>query len=314
MAQRALKTDEEIGNVPLDQPVLIELPSGMDTSVMGFDELGDGKGKTAANDDGAAALQEQLNAALAAQQADRDRADRAERLAAQRSTEAEEARNRANALEGDVISGGLNAAQGELASAKAEFVRAGEAGDYAAMAEAQARVGRASAQIVNLEGGAAEVAERKPAPQPQQQPRQASFSENVRANPALMTSERDWMIRNERHFGDADFNRKLEFAYQGAMNKGIVRGSPEYFEHIERATGLKAGSADTDTNERQTNVQAPVSRSERGSDGRAASPNTVTLSPEQREIARSLGITEIEYATQVRNLEAARKADPERYR
>jgi hypothetical protein len=60
----------------------------------------------------------------------RDSAERAERLAAQRATEAEEQRKPAQALEGNIISGGLTAAQGELAAAEVELVRAGEAGDY----------------------------------------------------------------------------------------------------------------------------------------------------------------------------------------
>jgi hypothetical protein len=324
--QRALKDEKDIAAVPLDKPVLIELPEGIDFA---SDDLGNPENvdkikkadlKPEPPNDGSKNLEAQLEAALAAQQAEKDRAERAERdraeaqrIAAVRAREADEARKRALALEGDVISGGLQAAQNELAAAKAELVRAGEGGDYAAMAEAQARIGRASAQVVNLEGGAAEIAGRKPSerrdPEPQQ--RQPTFEEHVRDNPSLMTSEKDWMLRNEAHFRDADFNRKLDFAYHGAMNKGLVRGSADYFDHIERATGLKTELASTHDERDVTVPQAPVSRNERGGDSRSRS--TITLSPEQREMAHNLGVTEVEYAKQVVRFEQARRDDPERY-
>ncbi|QPF87028.1 hypothetical protein IC762_12310 [Bradyrhizobium genosp. L] len=328
MALRALKTDEEIGSVPLDKPVLIELPAGV--------EIDDGKdeedGKVEANkkpkksepqdDDGSKVLREQLEAAQSAQKRADERAAKAEReaaenrrLADQRAKEADEARKRSASLEGDIISGGLSAAQNELASAKAELVRAGEAGDYKAMGEAQSRIGRASAQILSLESGAAEAAERekefRPAQQEQvlQQPR--TFEEHVRSNPGLLHAEREWMIKNKTSFDDPEFNKKLEFAYSGAMGKGLVRGSQDYFDHIERATGLKAAPAQDE--ERELNVQAPPSRNDRGTDGRVSN-GKVMLTPEERDICKSMGISEIDYARQKVNFDAARKADPDKYR
>jgi hypothetical protein len=220
LALRALKTDEEIGSVPLDKPVLIELPPGviLDESDVGNDDVTGKTKKIEAEpeDDGAKKLQEQLEAAQAAQKLDRERADRAERAAAeatrladQRAKEIAEANKRTVTLEGDIISGGLSAAQAELASAEAELERAGEAGDYKAMAKAQSRIGRASAQIVNLESGAAEVAERKEAKvEPRQEAQtQRSFEDNVRENKQLLKAEQDWMIKNKTAFDDPDFNR-----------------------------------------------------------------------------------------------------------
>lgn len=325
MALRALKTDEEIGHVPLDKPVLIELPAGIN---LGDDDVGNddiaAKGKKVepeGEDDGAKKLQEQLEAAQAAQKLEREGRERAEReaadakrLADQRTREAADALKRTVSLEGDIISGGLSAAQAELAAAEAELERAGEAGDYKAMAKAQSRIGRASAQIVNLESGAAEVAERKEAKvEPRQEtPPQRSFEDNVRANAGLLRTEQDWMIKNKTSFDDPDFNKKLEFAYAGAMQKGIVRGSADYFDHIERATGLKAAPAAEERDERDISVQAPVTRNERGTDGRSSN-GKVMLTPEEREICKSMGLSEIEYARQKVAFEVARKADPEKY-
>jgi hypothetical protein len=118
------------------------------------------------------------------------------------------------------------------------------------------------------------------------------------------------MLKNKASFSDPDFNRKLEFAYQGAIQKGVVRGSPEYFDHIERATGLKAAQSEENDD---LSVQAPVSRSERTVDGRSTSSNRVTLTAEEREICRSMGISEIDYARQKVAFSVAQKNDPERY-
>jgi len=320
MALRALKTDEDIAGIPLDQPVLIELPSGVEIEGDASSSLDTKKPDPASNLDGdAKKLAEELEALKAAQRADRERAERAEReaaeakrLASERAREAEEARKRNTSLESDIITSGLQAAQTDRDAAKAAFKTAYEAGDAAAMAEAQSKLGRAEAKILALESGAAEVAERKEAKtEPRQEHRQAlSFEEQVRSNQQLMSAERDWMIKNKDAFSDPDFNRKLESAYQGTIHKGLVRGSAEYFDHIERATGLKAAPAEENND---VSVQAPVTRSERSVDGRSTSSNRVTLTAEEREICRSMGISEIEYARQKVAFGVAQKNDPERY-
>jgi hypothetical protein len=83
--QRALKDEKDIAAVPLDKPVLIELPEGIDFA---SDDLGNPENvdkvkkadpKPEPPNDGSKNLEEQLEAALAAQQAEKDRAERAER-------------------------------------------------------------------------------------------------------------------------------------------------------------------------------------------------------------------------------------------
>jgi hypothetical protein len=167
---RALKTDEEIAAIPLDQPILVELPGGV------IDDLGDtdatGKGgkveKTETVDNGAKVLQEQLEASQRAQESERARADKAEREAVDARKAVAEANKRTTTLETDVITGGLAAAQAEVAAAESELERAAEAGDFKAQAKAQTRIARAAAKVLNFEAGAAEIAER-PAPE---EPRQ----------------------------------------------------------------------------------------------------------------------------------------------
>lgn len=307
---RALKTEEEIAGIPLDQEILIELPGGTD-------ELPE-KDKAPKIDSDAKTLQEQLEAAQAAQKTEREARERAERdatearrLAAEREREAVEARKRTVDLESDVITGGLSAAQNELAAAEAELERAGEAGDWKAIAKAQGRIGRASAQVVSLESGAAEVAERAKAPEPRkevvQQPSDPIAA--IDANPNLLPAEKEWLKAHPDAILDQRRNNELSVGYERAMKKNLVRGTPAYFAELEDFMGYKQ----PDNNNGETSVQAPVSRMERGSDGRP-SQNTIRLSPEQREIAKNMGVSELEYAKQVQAFEVARKADPDKYR
>jgi len=84
MALRALKTEEEIAGIPLDQPILVELPGGV------VEEEEKQEAKKADIEPDAKRLQEQLEAAQAAQASERARADKAEREAAARTQEADQ--------------------------------------------------------------------------------------------------------------------------------------------------------------------------------------------------------------------------------
>ena len=313
MPLRALKTEEEIAGIPLDQEILIELPSGVDDLPEPKTE------KLEPSDPDAKKLMEQLEAAQAAQKAQQERADKAERdaadarkLADQRAREHQEALKRATSLESDVINGGLSAAQNELAAAKAELQRAGEAGDWKAMAEAQARIARSSAQVVSLESGAAEIAERKEQAKVeprQEQPRAQDPIAAIDSNPQLLPAEKEWLKAHPDAVMDQRRNNELSVGYDRAMKKGLVRGTPAYFAELEDFMGYKQ----PELNNGEPSVQAPVTRMERGGDGRP-SQNTIRLTPEQREIAKNMGVSDIEYAKQVAAFEAARKADPDKYR
>lgn len=310
MPLRAVKTDEEISHIPLDQPILVELPGGVANEEI--PEVKTGKAAKEPTDPGAKQLQDQLEAAQAAQRASDIRAEKAERLAAQREQEANEARTRSHALEGDIITGGLAAAQAELAAAESELERAGEAGDFKAQAKAQTRIGRASAQIVNLESGAAEIAERKPPAKVeavQEQTRQQPTDINVAIDtaPNLLPAEKTWLKAHPDAFMPGSRNNELSVGYERAIKQGLVRGTEAYFDYLEDFMGYAKSS-----NEGNTSVQAPPSRNDRDGSGRPSN-GKITLSPEQRETARNLGISEIEYAKNVARLDAARAADPERY-
>lgn len=310
MALRALKTEEEIANIPLDQEILIELPGGISEE--------EPEKKAEQIDPDAKQLQEQLEALKAAQKASEEReraaaekAAKAERDAAQARKEAEDARKRQNDLEGDIISGGLSAAQGERDAAKAAFKTAFEAGDANAMAEAQSRIGRAEAKILTFESGAAEVAERKERKvEPQQTvQRQVDPMAAIDTNPNLLPAEKEWLKAHPDAVVDTGRNNELSVGYNRAMQQKLVRGSPAYFAYLEEFMGYKQ----PETNERDTSVQAPVTRQERDVNGRPSS-NRVTLTPEEREMARNMGLSETQYAAGKVKLATKRAEDPDKYR
>jgi hypothetical protein len=314
---RALKTDEEIALIPLDQPILVELPGGVIANDPPEQENKTGKtSRVEPSDPDAKLLQQQLEAAQAAQQTERDRADKAERDAAEARRLAQEATTRSQSLEGDIITGGLAAAQNELAAAEAELERAGEAGDFKAMAKAQTRIGRASAQVVSLESGAAEIAERVKTPEPRQEQTRQQAPDPMAAidtNPNLLPAEKVWLKAHPDAVMDQRRNNELGVGYERAIKKGLVRGTPEYLSFLEDFMGYAKSEQRDENNNGSIDVQAPPSRNERGNDGKVQG-NRITLSPEQREIAKSMGVSEIEYARQVANFETARKADPDKYR
>lgn len=319
---RALKTDEEIAAVPLSQPVLVELPASMasfepeggeDDTDAGGDKQPEKIVHGIEQDDGAKRLQDDLEALKRDRDAANARADEAIRIAADREEDNRRLREGRQQDETALINNGLAAAQAERDAAQAEFERAAEAGDFKAQAAANSKISRAEARILHFESGAAEIAERQTDEPRRIETVRPDFAANVRSNQNLMQSEKDWMIRNQDHFKDPDFNKRLDAAYAGAVAQpGLVRGTAEYFDYIEVKTGLRKSDR-TSGNERDTGVSAPPSRNERGSDGRPTG-GKVMLSPEQRDIARSMGVSETEYARQVQAFDVARKSDPEKYR
>jgi len=326
MALRALKTDEEISAIPLTEPVLVELPS-LPTGTTDDDadtvrtEPAKGREKIAdgASDDGAQKLKEQLDALNAAN----ERAERAERAEAEarRLASATEAENRALKVgrvedEGALIQNGLSAAQADERAAQAEYEKAFENGDAKAAAAAQSKIARASAKIVQYENAAAQHAEeqeriaRAPKPEERTQPAYVDPISAIDANPQLLPAEKQWLKGHLDAWTNPKKNQELAVAYNRSIDAGLSRGSAEQFKFIEEFLGYEKPS----TQERDVSVGAPPSRDNRGGDGRPVSPNRVTLTPEEREIARSMGVSDIDYARQKVNFDAARKADPDKYR
>lgn len=319
MPLRALKTNDELMAVPLDEPVLVELPSLPGTEL----EIDAGKQvDPPKDDDPVKSLQSQIDAQKAATEAANARAEKAEREAAEARRLAKERDDENRKLqegraedEGAIIQNALAAAQAEQASAQAEYEKAFEDGNAKAAAAAQIKLGRAAAKIVRYEEAAAQHAadvERvKTAPKPKTEDPPAAIDPvaAIDANPQLLPSEKAWLKSHLDAWTNPRKNQELSVAYNRSIDAGHARGSAEQFKFIEEFMGYAKPNNTGDDN---VSVSAPPSRQDRGGDGRPVSTK-ITLSPEEREIARSMGISDIDYARNKVKMLEDQRADPAKY-
>lgn len=296
---KPFRKDEELAAIPVDQPVLVELgpePSGTEPE----------KGADRDTDQGVKTLEEQLAASKEAER----RADEGRRDAERRATEA------TAEAEKELLSNSLAGAQSEEAAAKEAFKKAFEAGDSDAMADAQSKIGRAAARILQFEGAVAQFEEEAKAEKDRPEP-QVDIVTAIDRDPKLMAPERDWLKAHTETLTDTRLNRKLGVAYDEALAAGHKRGSDGYFKFLDQFMGYAKASddePDEDNSEKASHMSAPVSREATSStSGRPTSPTRVTLTPAEREIARSMGVSDVNYAKGKLQLEANKKSDPEKF-
>lgn len=311
MALKPLSKVEDLNAIPLDEPVLVELEPGTGETVVEEPERkpDPARKKDPPADDGAATMQAQMDEMRKA----RVRAER-ERDEARR--EAEEARRTVADTEADLVQNGLTAAQAEEKAARAALKTATESGDIDGQADAMARIGRAAAEVRDFERAAAvqsEQAERAKT-EPRADTRQPSVEDRIDALPNLTEKERQWLKEHPDAIADPVRNNELGVAYGRAVRAGHVRGTSAYFEFIEEFMGYaKPERAEDSREERTITVQAPVSRDTRSVvTGRPQSAR-VELTPEERKFASTMGISDVAYAKGKMQLDAAKRADPEKY-
>lgn len=312
---KALRKDEDLANVPLSEPVLIDLNPEWQEVETEAEAKPAPKAKERDEDAGVNVLKEQLAALQEANRLTEERRLAAERRAENAERERDTAVTSQSRTEEDALQSGLAAAQAELETAKQQAKQAGDAGDWGAQAEALAKVGRASADIREFERAAATLADRKETGRVEQrQTTQATTDVNamIDGNPQLLPAERTWLKSHPEAIMDISRNKELDVAYIKATRQGISRGTPDYFKFIEQEMGYTKTQAKEEDDD-EMGVSAPVSRNERGSDGKPSN-GKVMLTAEQRELAKNMGITEIEYARGVQELDRRRREDPEKYR
>lgn len=300
MALKALSKDEDLALVPGDQPVLVQLP-----------EFEDGAEAQQDENEGSKTLKEQLDALKAANEISLKR-ERDQRIEAEgRAAKAEHDRAAALAsqaeTESTAVTSGLAAAQAEQSSAKQALKTAGESGDWDAIGEAQARIARAASDIREYERAAASLADERA--RPAQQPRPIDIHTAIDGNAHLLDAEKVWFKAHPEAMMDPSRNKEVDVAYMKAMRKGIPRGTPEYFKFIETEMGYLTPEKE----EGAMSVSAPGTRNDRGSDGRLTN-GRIPLSPEERDFAKNIQVSELDYARQKLKLDEARRADPEKYR
>ena len=318
---RALKTDEEIKAIPLDQPVMIELPAPASNETPGEGAPVAKPSEQQDQQPDFKTLQGQLEAMKEA-----TRLKDAENVRlANEAREAREAARLAQEAQGNAeqqrVTSGLTQAQADMVAAKQSFRIALEIGDFAAAAEAQEKIGRASALILHYEQVGATAGERKTAPQQQQAPQSSDMIAAMNASPNLLPREKEWFNAHPEALIDQRMNKRLEVAYDKAIEAGHIRGTPTYFEYIEQEMGYRKPAQqqrqedDGAQDQEDTGVMAaaPVTRGSQSMSNGQSRPDQVVLSADERELCANMGISEVTYAQQKVRMSQDKKARPEAY-
>jgi hypothetical protein len=191
----------------------------------------------------------------------------------------------------------IAAEQGAIARAKADYAAAASAGDWNVAADAQAAMASASARLDRLEDGkqafeskrettraAPPVAATPPAPQPAPQ----DFEQRIAQMPEVA---KGWLRKHPEFINDTAMNRKIGAAHNYLVdNKGVQAFSDAYFDALDTEFGFKAAPAaapPAQPQRRSIPMSAPVSRDAPTYNGQKPASTTMTLSEEERRIARS---------------------------
>jgi hypothetical protein len=331
------RTLEEINAVPQDRSVTISLePEGTvildkeadEAALKAQEEASKVKAKTKApevsEEDDSADLRKQLEDLRRANEASNKRVQdeiaarqAAEQRVREREQEASQSKIRAEDAEYDAILNAIGAAENEAESAQRDIATASEASDPKGMAEASRRLARAESRLSQLEDGKAAIeraktiaaAQAKEAPQQRETQKNLDVNQYIDQLPNLLPSQRDWLREHPETLTDARKNQRLQGAHVEAEDQGFRPGSQKYFNYLEERLGYKEKDVndDDDDNERQQDagaaqVSAPPSRNATNPGTGRPSNTRITLTPEQREVARLSGIDEITYARQLQRM------------
>jgi len=198
-----------------------------------------------------------------------------------------------------LINNAISSTQQETGYLKAGYREAMATGDYDRAAEIQQRMSDNAARLLQLENGkdAIERQGRQVAPQYQQP------SDPVEALASQLSPRSASWVRNNPQFAtDPRLFQKMIAAHNLALADGLQPDTDDYFATVEETLRIRrpeptyddpmAASA-TVTQKRSAPPAAPVSR---GGNGTGSTPNRVTLSAAEREMAQMMGMTNQEYA------------------
>lgn len=262
-------------------------------------------------DNDAAELQKQIDALKKSEELHRTRVADAEKerdAAIQRineqATESVKLRKETFQSQADAIEAAIAAATTEAERATADIENYGNLQDWKAMAEAQRRLSRAEANLSKLEDGKLEVEQRiKAVPEK---------PETVERKPQDNTPElvKSWISKHPDYIQEPRKNDKIKALHWDALDAGHSYGSQEYIDFIDTELGFKKapvkdedddGEPPARPQQRNSILSAPVSREAPSTPGKDRG-GTIKLNREQREAAAAAGITEAEYAKQLRKL------------
>jgi hypothetical protein len=207
------------------------------------------------------------------------------------------------------LEGGIQARSAELETEKQNYAIALSRNDYNTAAESQAKMTAIQQAIADIQNGQVELSEYAQRVQQQaQQPRQQAPQLNAQnvhqwidtQFPALTEKERKFLHDHPDAILDPGNQQRLHMSYIDSQQRGIRRDSDEYFRFI-------SGRLNYQPEEYGLGDRDPVSQVlEAGGESRPqrrAGGREVTLSKEERDMARLSGISEEEYGRQKLHLQ-----------
>lgn len=182
-----------------------------------------------------------------------------------------------------------------MQKARSDYAQASAAGDWETAGNAQQALAVASARLDRLEDGKRafetkrETAQQQqqPPPRPQPQPQQQPNMEAVVAQ--LPPVARDWLKTHPEFMNEPVRTQKLNAVHQYLVDqKGVGAFSPAYFEALDTEFGFRQPEPQQrSTQRRSIPVAAPVSRDVPSSTSGTRTQSDMTLSAEERLIARN---------------------------
>lgn len=222
----------------------------------------------------------------------------AERLARDARKQANEAQHEVKDANYNMIINAIETVKGRSEALKAAYRDSMSTGDFDKAAEIQEAMAINAHQLQELKRGEKAIKEQLEA-QPVQkvEPPKGDIVDQLAAQVSKRSAE--WLQNHRSDIRDERSVRKMFRAHEDAIDDGIQPDTDEYFDFIESRMGLNRrveqesspmSEASAPAPRRSTPPPAaPVSRG-------STRPNVVRLTRDQAEAARSMGMTEAEYA------------------
>src|SRR5882762_5390904 len=191
----------------------------------------------------------------------------------------------------------IAAEQSAIDKAEADYAAFAAAGDWASAGKAQRIMASASARLDRLEDGKQAFDTRRetprttppaaaPPPAPQAAPQ--DFEQRIAQMPEVA---KGWLRKHPEFINDEAMNRKIGVAHNYLVdNKGLQPFSEAYFDALDTEFGFKAAPAAAPAAQPQRRsmpMSAPVSRDVPSASGQRQASTTMTLTEEERRIART---------------------------
>lgn len=238
-------------------------------------------------------LKKQYEFQKRAAEAEREARKKAEEFARHQVQQAQYASNQVQDSNLKIIENAIQTTESNAAHAERIYAEAMAAGDYAAAAKAQRTLAQAESHLLQLENGRQRLQEQlqELSEGAVQQPRLPSFEPQIPNDPVeqyaakLTPKSAEWL---RAHPEAVDKIGRLTRAHEDALEDGIQPESREYFRYIESRLGYGEPEPEAEAPRappKKSVASAPVSSSSSYASPRGGASNTMTLSPNEVEVA-----------------------------